>query len=67
MTHDLTKSVREREAKLARSSKRKRKTSAAELSEVEVTSMKTAATLMNLFTLYTYEHLTLIQVAIYAY
>ena len=60
--HSLTMSVREREAKLARSLKRKKRTSVSEPSEAEISNIQTAASLWNLFTLYVYEHMALIHV-----
>lgn len=67
MIHSLTVSVREREAKLTRSSKRKKRTSVSEPSEAEISNMQTAASLWNLFTLYIYEHMALIQVCTIIY
>lgn len=67
MIHSLTvMSVRERDTKLTRSSKRKKKRASASepsSSEGEISSVQTAASeLWNLFTLYAYEYMTLIQV-----
>ena len=65
MIHSLSvMSVREKEAKLTRSSKRKKKRmSEPPSSEAEISDMQIAASeLWNLFTLYTYEYMTLIQV-----
>ena len=63
MIHGLTVSVREAEAKLTRSSKRKKKRSSTSgPSEAEKSSLQSAASLWKLFTLYTYEYITLIKV-----
>ena len=65
MIHSLSvMSMREKDAKLTRSSKRKKKrTSEPSSSEAEISDMRTAASeLWNLFTLYAYEYMTLVQV-----
>lgn len=63
MIHSLiVMSVREREAKLTRSSKRKKRASTSEPPEAEISNAQAATSLRNLFSLYTYEYVTLVQV-----
>ena len=64
MIHSLTvMSVKEREAKLTCSSKRKKRSSTTgEPPEVEISSAQAAAFLWSLFALYTYEYMALIKV-----
>ena len=63
MIHSLTMmSVREREAKLTRSSKRKKRASTSEPLEAEISNAQATASLWNLFSLYTYEYVALVQV-----
>ena len=65
MIHSLTvMSVREREAKLTRSSKRKKRASTSEPPEAEISNAQATASLRNLFSLYTYEYMALVQVYI---